>query len=179
MTRRRAIAYGSVVAGILFLQWSCALIYRSLRTGGREQLKPVAYLFSFLNGPVYFRKCYRTFAAICALRHLVNCFNTDDAPTESFAPDNPPPATGAGWLSPSLSAKDFAGGLSEQLFTHAVIGVSPLGAQAGVSLTPRTTRTWCVTPSSASGMPPASGAPSSSTDDTPRATPCGFSTTIS
>ena len=42
MTRRRAIAYGAMVAAILLLQWSCALILRSLRTGGQEQLKPVA-----------------------------------------------------------------------------------------------------------------------------------------
>jgi hypothetical protein len=134
MTRRRAIAYGSVVAGMLLLQWSCALIFRSLRTGGQEQLKPVAYLF-FLERTSLFSKVLSDFCRNLALRHLVNCFNTDDAPTESFAPDNPPPATGAGWLAPSLSAKDFAGGLSEQLFTHAVIGVSQLGAQAGVSLT--------------------------------------------
>ena len=41
MTRRRPIAYGAAVAVILILQWSCALIFRSLRTSGQEQLKPV------------------------------------------------------------------------------------------------------------------------------------------
>ena len=41
--KRRPIAYGAVViAGVLLLQWSCALLSRSLRTGGQEQLKPVA-----------------------------------------------------------------------------------------------------------------------------------------
>ncbi len=43
MKQRRHIAYGAVVvAGVLLLQSSCALISRSLRTGGQEQLKPVA-----------------------------------------------------------------------------------------------------------------------------------------
>lgn len=42
MTRRCPVAYGAAVAGILILQWSCALIFRSLRTSGQEQLKPVA-----------------------------------------------------------------------------------------------------------------------------------------
>src|SRR6266571_4896245 len=42
MTRRQPIAYIAVVAGILLLQCSCGLILRSLRTGGQEQLKPVA-----------------------------------------------------------------------------------------------------------------------------------------
>lgn len=41
LKQRRLIVYG-VVAGVLLLQWSCALIARSLRTGGQEQLKPEA-----------------------------------------------------------------------------------------------------------------------------------------
>ena len=49
-------------------------------------------------------------------------------------------------------------------------------------LAPRITRTWCVAPSSASSICMLSGlsdTPSSSTDDTPRVTPCGLSMSIS
>ena len=42
MTRRRSIAYVAVVAGVLLLQSSCALMFRSLTTGGEEQLKPAS-----------------------------------------------------------------------------------------------------------------------------------------
>ena len=42
MKQRRAIAYGVVVAAVTLLQWSCGLMFRSLTTGGQEQLKPVA-----------------------------------------------------------------------------------------------------------------------------------------
>jgi type I phosphodiesterase/nucleotide pyrophosphatase len=41
MKPRRSITY-AVVAGILLLQWSCGLMFRSLTTGGEEQLKPAA-----------------------------------------------------------------------------------------------------------------------------------------
>jgi hypothetical protein len=49
-------------------------------------------------------------------------------------------------------------------------------------LAPRITRTWCVAPSSASWicmLPGSSVMSSSSTEDTPRVTPCGLSMSIS
>src|ERR1043166_5301836 len=42
MKQPRPVDYGVVVAAILLLQCSCGLILRSVRTGGQEQLKPVA-----------------------------------------------------------------------------------------------------------------------------------------
>ncbi len=42
MKQRRTIVYGASVAVALVLQWSCALMFRSLTTGGEEQLKPAA-----------------------------------------------------------------------------------------------------------------------------------------
>src|ERR1019366_6699554 len=65
-------------------------------------------------------------------------------------------------------------------------GLSPVtrapNTLGGKGTWPRTTRTWCVMPSSASGiaaMPSGNSCPSSSDAATPRLTPCGFSTTIS
>jgi len=39
MNQRRTLTY-AVVAAMVLLQWSCALMFRSLTTGGEEQLKP-------------------------------------------------------------------------------------------------------------------------------------------
>ena len=39
MKRRYSLMYPAV-AVILLLQWSCALMFKSLTTGGEEQLKP-------------------------------------------------------------------------------------------------------------------------------------------
>src|SRR5678810_369234 len=42
MKQQRTIAFGVVVVALLVLQWSCGLLFRSLTTGGEEQLKPAS-----------------------------------------------------------------------------------------------------------------------------------------